>query len=59
MLIAQGLSNREIANVLLIGEGTAGNHGQHILEKLQFHSRAQIASWVTGHINPLSQLAAR
>jgi DNA-binding NarL/FixJ family response regulator len=46
-LVARGLSNREIASLLVVSEGTAGNHVQHILEKLGFHTRAQIASWAT------------
>jgi DNA-binding NarL/FixJ family response regulator len=45
--IAQGLTNREIAEVLVITEGTAANHVNHILNKLDFSSRAQIAVWVT------------
>lgn len=48
-LVAQGLTNREIATALTITEGTAENHVQHILNKLEFHSRAQIAAWVVEH----------
>ncbi len=44
-LIAQGLTNRQIAEALVIAEGTAANHVQHILNKLGFDSRAQIAAW--------------
>ncbi len=44
-MIAQGRSNREIARALVITEGTAANHVQHILNKLGLHSRAQIAAW--------------
>ena len=44
-LVARGLSNREIATALTITEGTAANHVAHILQKLAFHSRAQIAAW--------------
>jgi DNA-binding CsgD family transcriptional regulator len=44
-LIAQGRTNREIATVLVITEGTAANHVQHILNKLGLNSRAQIAAW--------------
>ena len=44
-LIAQGMSNREIAEALVITEGTAANHVAHIMNKLGCHSRAQIASW--------------
>jgi predicted ATPase/DNA-binding CsgD family transcriptional regulator len=45
-LIAEGLSNREIATRLTISVRTAETHAQHILTKLGFRSRAQIASWV-------------
>src|SRR5262249_4481769 len=39
-LIARGLSNREIAEVLVIGERTAEAHVTHILTKLGLRSRA-------------------
>ncbi|KWW99081.1 putative serine/threonine protein kinase [Carbonactinospora thermoautotrophica] len=45
-LVAEGLSNREIAARLVIAPRTAEAHVQHILAKLGFHSRAQIAAWV-------------
>jgi len=45
-LVAAGLTNREIARRLFISERTAQNHVQHILGKLGFSSRAQIAAWV-------------
>jgi DNA-binding CsgD family transcriptional regulator/tetratricopeptide (TPR) repeat protein len=44
-LVARGLSNREIARTLYLSERTAENHVQHILTKLGFGSRAQIAAW--------------
>jgi predicted ATPase/DNA-binding CsgD family transcriptional regulator len=44
-LIAKGLSNREIARALTITEKTAANHVEHIMTKLDFRSRAQIAVW--------------
>ena len=44
-LIACGLSNREIASRLVITGRTAESHVQHILAKLAFHSRSQIATW--------------
>lgn len=44
-LVAAGLSNREIAARLVISERTAQNHVQHILGKLGFANRAQIAVW--------------
>ena len=45
-LIADGLSNRQIANRLTISVRTAESHAQHILTKLGFRTRAQIAAWV-------------
>jgi non-specific serine/threonine protein kinase len=48
-LLAQGLTDRQIAELLVITEGTAGVHVAHILAKLEFHSRAQIAAWVIEH----------
>jgi DNA-binding CsgD family transcriptional regulator len=44
-LIARGLSNRDIADALVISEGTAEVHVKHILGKLGFKSRFQIAAW--------------
>jgi len=44
-LVASGLSNREVASALFIGERTAEFHVQSILSKLGFHTRAQIAAW--------------
>jgi DNA-binding CsgD family transcriptional regulator len=43
-LAAQGLSNRRIAEVLVIAEKTAANHLQNALDKLDVHSRAQLAA---------------
>ena len=45
-LIRQGLTNREIADALVIAERTADTHVQNILNKLGLVSRAQIAAWV-------------
>jgi predicted ATPase/DNA-binding CsgD family transcriptional regulator len=44
-LIAQGLSNRQIAARLVIAPRTAEGHVERILAKLGFTSRAQIATW--------------
>jgi non-specific serine/threonine protein kinase len=44
-LIAQGLTNREIAGRLVVTERTAEGHVQNILNKLGFNSRTQIAAW--------------
>lgn len=44
-LIAQGGSNREIAEELVIGERTVESHVANILSKLGFTARTQIAAW--------------
>lgn len=44
-LIHQGLSNREIADTLVISPRTAESHVQKILTKLGFTRRTQVASW--------------
>jgi non-specific serine/threonine protein kinase len=44
-LVADGLSNRDIAEKLVISEGTVEVHVKHILGKLGFSSRAQVAGW--------------
>jgi DNA-binding CsgD family transcriptional regulator/tetratricopeptide (TPR) repeat protein len=46
MLVARGLTNRQIATQLVIAEETAAVHIKHILNTLGFASRAQIAAWV-------------
>jgi non-specific serine/threonine protein kinase len=45
VLIAQGRSNRAIAEALVISEKTAERHVANILSKLDVHSRTQIAAW--------------
>ncbi len=45
-LLAQGLSNRAIAERLYLSERTIDNHVHHILDKLGFDSRVQIATWL-------------
>jgi DNA-binding CsgD family transcriptional regulator len=48
-LIAQGMSNRQIAAALVISESTAEVHVKHVLGKLGFRSRSQVAAWATEH----------
>jgi predicted ATPase/DNA-binding CsgD family transcriptional regulator len=45
VLIARGLSNREIAAGMVISVRTAETHVQHIMVKLGFTARSQIAAW--------------
>jgi non-specific serine/threonine protein kinase len=45
-LIAEGLTNKQIADQLVISRRTAEGHVEHILTKLGFTTRTQIASWL-------------
>src|ERR1700737_2992055 len=62
ILVGQGLTNREIAARLFISERTAESHVEQIRGKLGFHSRVQIATWVTsglaGDAGPLPGVPA-
>ncbi|WP_344587168.1 ATP-binding protein [Actinomadura vinacea] len=51
-LIAGGMSNKQIAAELVIAQRTAEAHVEHILSKLGFTCRAQIATWVTEQDRP-------
>jgi DNA-binding CsgD family transcriptional regulator/tetratricopeptide (TPR) repeat protein len=48
-LVAEGLTNRDVASQLGISEKTAANHVEHIMNKLDFRSRAQVAVWAVEH----------
>jgi DNA-binding NarL/FixJ family response regulator len=45
LLVAQGKSNRDIANVLVISERTARTYVSHVIGKLGLKSRVQAALW--------------
>ena len=47
-LVARGLTNKQIGETLFVSERTAENHVQHILLKLGFSNRSQIAAWASG-----------
>jgi DNA-binding CsgD family transcriptional regulator/sugar lactone lactonase YvrE len=51
-LVAEGLTNREIAERLFISERTADGHLEHIREKLTVNSRAQVAAWFVAQSQP-------
>ncbi|GAA4476555.1 hypothetical protein GCM10023094_16690 [Rhodococcus olei] len=44
-LVADGLTNRAIASRLVLSRRTVEGHVEHVLAKLGFTSRAQIAAW--------------
>ena len=46
LLISEGKSNKDIAEALIVSKRTVTTHVSHILFKLGFHSRTQIAAWV-------------
>lgn len=59
-LVTRGFSNREIAERLLITRKTAGNHVQHIYEKIGATNRARAALFAMKHglmsdLEPLGQ----
>jgi DNA-binding CsgD family transcriptional regulator len=51
-LIARGLSNRAIAEELVISQATVARHVANMLTKLGFSSRAQVAAWMARQPGP-------
>jgi non-specific serine/threonine protein kinase len=41
------MTNRQIADTLLLGRRTIGTHLEHIFAKLGVKARAEVAVWVT------------
>jgi DNA-binding CsgD family transcriptional regulator len=56
-LLAKGLSNKAIAQSLVIAQRTAETHVANVLVKLGLTSRGQVAAWVAEHrgIDPQAQ----
>jgi DNA-binding CsgD family transcriptional regulator len=52
-LIATGMTNSEIAAELSVAPRTAGAHVEHILAKLGYGRRTEIASWVSNAVRLL------
>ncbi|MFI6676794.1 LuxR C-terminal-related transcriptional regulator [Kribbella sp. NPDC050470] len=47
VLVAEGMTNRQIASTLKISEWTAINHVRHAMRKLGVPSRVHVAQWAT------------
>jgi len=48
-LISEGLTNREIAGRLFLGEGTVRNYVSTLLSKLDLSNRAEAAAFAVEH----------
>jgi len=55
VLVARGLTNRQIAEALVISERTADTHVGNILGKLGLATRAQVAVWAVEHGLPVAR----
>jgi DNA-binding CsgD family transcriptional regulator len=49
VLVAKGMTNREIGERLSITPGSVANHIQRIFERLDCSRRTQLAAWVAIH----------
>jgi len=47
VLLARGLTNKQVAAELVVSLGTVRSHVEHILMKLELRSRAQVAVWAS------------
>ncbi len=47
--MAQGYSNAQIAETLVISEGTVKNHVTNLYDRLDVHSRAEAVVWAWQH----------
>jgi non-specific serine/threonine protein kinase len=55
-LISRGMTNREIAEALVIAERTAEHHVENLLSKLGFESRRQVARWAAENAWPAKRV---
>ena len=49
ILLARGLTNRQIAQLLVLTEGSAANYVRRVLQRLGFQNRSQVAAWAVEH----------
>jgi non-specific serine/threonine protein kinase len=49
ILLARGLTNKQVAAELIVSPATVRSHVEHILTKLNLSTRAQIAVWAAQH----------
>ncbi len=49
VMVARGMSNREIAAQLVLTERTVEGHVENLRNKLGYHSRARVAAWVVAN----------
>jgi DNA-binding CsgD family transcriptional regulator len=54
-LVAEGLTNKEIAARLFLAERTAEGHVEHIRDKLGFGTRSQIATWYARQVLSIAE----
>jgi DNA-binding CsgD family transcriptional regulator/sugar lactone lactonase YvrE len=57
-LVADGLTNRAIAERMFIAERTVDGHLEHIREKLGVNSRTQVATWFVAQSQPAVSVPA-
>lgn len=51
ILLARGLTNRQIADQLVLSHRTVEGHVEHILAKLGFQTRTEIGVWAASHLS--------
>jgi non-specific serine/threonine protein kinase len=52
LLVAEGLTNRDIAARLVLSPRTVESHVERIMNRLGVGSRTEIAAWAARHLAP-------